>query len=210
MKKRSNRLQNNRFERFFMKFRTKGLPCRTYHLHLIDSHDMSGRFKMAQAQHCLPDKVAMYISRTYGLELVDAYHLVHNYGFRALQLIEECQHDPNSLLSTFFTAQNFLRAEVVFACKHEMAHTLYDVVMNRLRLAFVDHDETIRVLPELADLMQSQLGWSDREKTKNIRQARELLKQFEYVNPDNPLKTKPTQKRLHRRRTYKATEIADE
>ena len=53
------------------------LPCRTYHLHLIDSHDMSGRFKMAQAQHCLPDKVAMYISRTYGLELVDAYHLRH-------------------------------------------------------------------------------------------------------------------------------------
>eukprot|EP00398_MALV-I-01_sp_L67-1_P000452 gene452-132_t len=104
-------------------------PCRTYHLNLIDSHDLSGKFGIARAEHCLPDKVAMYVSRTYALELNDAYHLVQNYGFRCMQLIEDTQQRKNQshLLSTFFTQQNFLRAEVTFACKHEMAHKLYDV-----------------------------------------------------------------------------------
>ena len=35
-----------------------------------------------------------------------------------------------------------------------------------------------QVLPEIADLMQSQLGWSSHEKDHNLKQTRELMHQY--------------------------------
>jgi glycerol-3-phosphate dehydrogenase len=51
--------------------------------------------------------------------------------------------------------------EVVWAVRHEMARTLDDVLARRVRLLYIDAREALRVAPEVAKVMATELGMSE-------------------------------------------------
>ena len=52
----------------------------------------------------------------------------------------------------------FLKAEVVWAARHEMARTVEDVLARRVRVLFLDAQAAIRMAPQVAALLAQELG----------------------------------------------------
>ena len=54
--------------------------------------------------------------------------------------------------------------------RKEFACTIVDV-LNRWRLPFLDIDATIEIIPKIAEVMENELSWTDRERTAMINEA---------------------------------------
>ena len=54
----------------------------------------------------------------------------------------------------------FIQAEVVWACRHELALTVENMLARRLRLLFLDARAAMEVAPLVADIMEKELGLS--------------------------------------------------
>ncbi|MCB1169317.1 MAG: glycerol-3-phosphate dehydrogenase/oxidase [Leptospiraceae bacterium] len=66
-------------------------------------------------------------------------------------------------------------AQVIFAVRHEMAVHLLDVLQRRTGLGTLGLP-SLDILEQIAGAMQSELGWSDAQRKKEIEQARDRLK----------------------------------
>jgi glycerol-3-phosphate dehydrogenase len=56
---------------------------------------------------------------------------------------------------------SYLKAEVVWAARHEMARTLEDLLARRTRALFLDARAALDMAPAVAELMASELGWDE-------------------------------------------------
>jgi glycerol-3-phosphate dehydrogenase len=56
----------------------------------------------------------------------------------------------------------YVKAEVVWAARHEMARTVEDILARRMRALFLNSRAALNMAPTVADLMASELGWSAR------------------------------------------------
>ncbi|MDW8222958.1 MAG: FAD-dependent oxidoreductase [Gemmatales bacterium] len=81
-------------------------------------------------------------------------HLLQ-YGTEAAVVGRLAQEYPGRLLE----AWPFLRAEVVYATRFEMARTPMDFLARRIRLAFLDTQAAKSAVPEVTGLMAAELGW---------------------------------------------------
>ena len=54
----------------------------------------------------------------------------------------------------------FIRAEIVYACRAEMAMRLDDALARRVRIELEDRDRGAGVAAEIARLMAGELGWT--------------------------------------------------
>ncbi len=61
-----------------------------------------------------------------------------------------------------------LRAEVVWACRAELALTLEDTLARRTHLAIEDRSRGLNAAYDAASLMATELGWSDAERARQI------------------------------------------
>jgi len=52
------------------------------------------------------------------------------------------------------------KAQVVWACKNEMARTVEDFLARRTRALFLDAKESIRTAPIVAEIMADELGYN--------------------------------------------------
>ncbi|GAA4449044.1 FAD-dependent oxidoreductase [Nibrella saemangeumensis] len=129
----------------------QALPCRTETIPLIGSEAFTESFgnTFTRKESNLPGKVAA--------------HLVDTYGVRAEALATLCAAEPE-LTEGLVDAHPFIRAEVVYAVREEMAQTMPDMLLRRIRLGLVDWLATLEVLPVVADLMARELGWTAAEK----------------------------------------------
>ncbi|MCF0073805.1 FAD-dependent oxidoreductase [Dyadobacter sp. CY261] len=94
-----------------------------------------------------------------------AKHLMRKYGSRAAKVGELVVDDP--LLKERLSPSNpYIRAEVVYTVRNEMAVTPRDFLARRIRLEITDWNETLNSLPVVADLMARELGWTEEEKKK--------------------------------------------
>ena len=96
------------------------------------------------------------------LEATVAEHLVHAYGDEALEILDLIAEEP-ALGERLIPDLPYLRAEVIHACRAEMALTLEDLLSRRLRIAVEDRTRGLGVAAEVATLMAQELGWSDKE-----------------------------------------------
>jgi glycerol-3-phosphate dehydrogenase len=87
------------------------------------------------------------------------HHLELNYGRNAQILLDLAEHDA-ALRERLVADLPYIRAEVVYACRYEMALTLDDVMARRTRLALEDRERGVGVAPSVAELMAGELGWS--------------------------------------------------
>jgi glycerol-3-phosphate dehydrogenase len=72
----------------------------------------------------------------------------------------------------------FLKAEVVWAIRNEMARTVEDILARRVRVLFLDANAAIEIAPEVATILSNELNKDDNWKTLQINSFIEMAKQY--------------------------------
>ena len=80
----------------------------------------------------------------------------------------------------------FLRAEVVWAARHELARTVEDVLARRVRVLFLDAAAAMRVAPVVAALLAQELGFDADWQTRQVAAFDELARGYLLVTPTVP------------------------
>lgn len=117
------------------------------------------------------------LAQRYQLPEEVCQHLLRTYGNRAERIAQLAGGEPN-LAKKLTASQPFLKAEVVYQVREEMAVTLRDVMARRWRLELSDWKLTAQVTPQVADLMAAELGWSDQHRDEQIDAYQSLLASF--------------------------------
>lgn len=101
-------------------------------------------------------------------------HLAFSFGSNADAVLDLINEDK-SLGERLVSDLPYLRAEVVYACRNEMAMTLEDVLARRTRIILEDGTRGVDAAPAVAALMARELGWSDEQTHFQVEQYRALV-----------------------------------
>ncbi|MCC3768612.1 FAD-dependent oxidoreductase [Streptomyces sp. UNOC14_S4] len=111
----------------------------------------------AEGYHALWNGRARIAARA-GLHVARVEHLLNRYGSMADEVLDLIATDP-VLADPLTGAEDYLRAEVVYAASHEGARHLDDVLTRRTRISIETFDRGTRCAREAAELMAPVLGW---------------------------------------------------
>ena len=112
-----------------------------------------------------------------GLSLQTITHLGNSYGSEAGAILGLVENDA-SLGTRLVNDLPYIRAEVVYACRHEMAMTPYDVLARRTSIALEDRQRGLGVVDEVAALMaNSRAGPPSSRKQAMANAYREAMQQ---------------------------------
>jgi len=107
------------------------------------------------------------IAAASGLHVARIEHLLGRYGTLTDELLELIATDP-SLGEPLDGAEDYLRVEALYACSHEGARHLDDVLARRTRISIETWDRGVRAASAAAALMAGVLGWDEAQTTKEI------------------------------------------
>ncbi|MER0244620.1 glycerol-3-phosphate dehydrogenase/oxidase [Streptomyces sp. HSW2009] len=107
------------------------------------------------------------IARRTGLHVARVEHLLNRYGALAEEVVELIAADPR-LGEPLPAAEDYLRAEVVYAASHEGARHLDDVLTRRTRISIETFDRGTRSAREAAELMAPVLGWDSGQVEREV------------------------------------------
>jgi glycerol-3-phosphate dehydrogenase len=102
-----------------------------------------------------------------GLHAVRVEHLLNRYGSLAEELLALIADAP-TLGEPLANADDYLRAEIVYAASHEGARHLDDVLTRRTRISIETFDRGTRSARECAELMAPVLGWDKAQIEKEV------------------------------------------
>ena len=94
-------------------------------------------------------------------------HLLKRYGSLALEVLDLIAERPD-LAESLTGADDYLRAEIVYAASHEGARHLDDAIARRTRISIEMFDRGTAVAEEVADLMGGVLGWTDEQRDNEV------------------------------------------
>src|SRR5262249_21159552 len=103
-------------------------------------------------------RLAEQISHSENLPPGTARHLIRDYGAGYQQLVELLREDEQ-LREKLVEGLPHIRAEVVYAARHEMALALADVMTRRMRLAILAGRDSVTAAAAAAKLMAKELDW---------------------------------------------------
>lgn len=109
--------------------------------------------RIAQDGFGLPPDISAHLGAFYGAHLQDV-----------LALGEENPEWLRPLVPDL----PYLMAEVVYACRYEMALTLDDVLSRRTRIVLEDRQQGRTAAREVAEVMAIELGWHEGEVTRQV------------------------------------------
>ena len=92
--------------------------------------------------------------------------------------IQNLINEDSSLGEKLHPRLDFLKAEVVFAARHELARTVDDVLARRVRMLFMDAKAAIESAPEVAALLAKELGKDEAWKEKQVADFKEIAKHY--------------------------------
>lgn len=113
----------------------------------------------------------------YGLDRDICTHLSHKYGSFAGEVARLCGENA-AWSGRILPGYPYLKAEVVYAVRKEMACTLRDFLARRIRLEVTNWKETIAATPVVAGLMASELDWSKEKTEQEILEYTALVQGF--------------------------------
>lgn len=113
---------------------------------------------------------------TLGLDKEVIEHLSRNYGSEAETILDLVAED-SSLGTQLIDELPYLRAEVIYACRHEMAMTPYDVLARRTSITLEDYQRGLNVVEAVAALMAKELQWSATQQQEMIEAFRAPIQQ---------------------------------
>jgi glycerol-3-phosphate dehydrogenase len=100
------------------------------------------------------------------------------YGTDAAKLRKLIDDDPR-LGEKLHSELPYMKAEVIWAVRHEMARTIEDVLARRTRALFLNARAAIEMAPCVAELMATELGWDDDSaKTRQLTAFREVASNY--------------------------------
>ncbi len=117
------------------------------------------------------------IQKKYNLEEEICQHLVKKYGTRAEDICLLIT-DNQILSEKIYPKYPFIKAEIIYTIRQEMTGSLRDFFARRTRMELLDWQATLDCLETVADLMATELGWTNPQKQANILAYRNLLKGF--------------------------------
>lgn len=91
-----------------------------------------------------------------------------------MALVNEQPSLGNKLLST----HEYIEAEVIWAVRNEMARTVEDVLARRLRILFLDAKAAMQAAPRVAELMVTELNYSEEWKSEQILQFNKIASNY--------------------------------
>jgi len=113
-------------------------PCVTQHLHIHGHHETAKQIGPLAVYGADADKIRQLIA--------------------ADSRLGEPMH----------AALPYVKAEVVWAVRNEMARTVEDTLARRTRALFLNARAAVAMAPTVADLMASELGWNESARTKQL------------------------------------------
>ncbi|HEX6936094.1 MAG TPA: glycerol-3-phosphate dehydrogenase/oxidase [Actinomycetes bacterium] len=126
------------------------------------------------------------LAAQHGLHVARVEHLLQRYGslvHEVLALVD----DDRSLGEPLEGAEDYLRAEVVYAASHEGARHLDDVLTRRTRVSIETFDRGVSTAPVAAELVAGVLGWSREQVAKEVEHylARVEAERLSQEQPDD-------------------------
>lgn len=98
------------------------------------------------------------LARESGLTVARIEHLLNRYGDTADQVLELIADDPR-LGEPLPGAEDYLAAEIAYACSHEGAMHLTDLMARRTRISIETWDRGVTAAPVAAAIAAEVLGW---------------------------------------------------
>lgn len=107
------------------------------------------------------------IAKREGLHVSRVAHLLHRYGSLTEELLALMRERPD-LKEPLSGADDYLRAEIVYAAQYEGARHLDDALSQRTRISIETWDRGIAVAEEAARLMADPLGWDEEQVRREV------------------------------------------
>ena len=101
-------------------------------------------------------------------------HLADRYGTEARVLHALIAEDA-SLGTPLVAGLPYVRAEAVYAARHEMARSVDDVLSRRTRARLLARDASAAAADDVAALVGVELGWSPDEQAEQVALYRSLV-----------------------------------
>ncbi|MEQ1786569.1 MAG: glycerol-3-phosphate dehydrogenase/oxidase [Acidimicrobiales bacterium] len=101
-------------------------------------------------------------------------HLADRYGTEA-RVLHALIADDATLGEPLVPGLPYVRAEAVYAARHEMATTVDDVLARRTRARLQARDASAEAAPDVASLLGAELGWSSAEAAAQADAYRALV-----------------------------------
>ena len=132
-----------------------------------------------------PGVARVVADRALALPLDVRTHLCAAYGANLRQVLALVKGD--ALLGSCVAPDlPYLWAEVVYACRHEMALTLDDVLSRRTRLVLEDRQQGQGIAREVAELMAAELGWDGAEIARQVAAYQTVVRREYQERPEHP------------------------
>ncbi|GAA4988604.1 glycerol-3-phosphate dehydrogenase/oxidase [Kineococcus glutinatus] len=110
-----------------------------------------------------------------GIHVDHVEHLLGRYGSLVREVLDLVAADP-SLGEVLPHADDYLKAEVVYAATHEGARHLDDVLARRTRISIETWDRGTESARAAAELMAGPLGWDEARIEKEVRHYLERVR----------------------------------
>jgi glycerol-3-phosphate dehydrogenase len=111
------------------------------------------------------------MARSSGLHVARIEHLLQRYGSMVSEVLGLIAADPG-LGKPLAGADDYLRAEVVYACSHEGARHLDDVLARRTHASIETWDRGLSAAEEAVTLMAGPLKWKSRQVARELENYR--------------------------------------
>ncbi len=108
----------------------------------------------------LDEPIIDHLSSIYGTEIREIFRLIEEDAILAERLIADLP---------------YIRAQIVHACRAEMAMTPYDVLARRTSLILEDRQRGLGVVNLVADLMAHELSWSPEQRVRLVEEYRQVV-----------------------------------
>jgi glycerol-3-phosphate dehydrogenase len=114
------------------------------------------------------------LARASGLHISRIDHLLGRYGGMVDEVLTLLTDRPE-LAEPLVPGLPYLRAEAIYAVRHEMARTLDDVLSRRTRARLLARDASAEAAASVAELIAPDLGWSHAERDGEVRAYRAAI-----------------------------------
>ena len=111
------------------------------------------------------------LARSSGVHVARIEHLLRRYGSMTGEVLDLIAADP-TLGKPLTGADDYLRAEVVYAATHEAARHLDDVLTRRTHVSIESWDRGLSAAQEAAALMAGPMGWKSRQIARELENYR--------------------------------------
>ncbi|GIF22655.1 glycerol-3-phosphate dehydrogenase [Actinoplanes tereljensis] len=106
-----------------------------------------------------------------GLHVARVEHLLGRYGTLVTEVLDLIRAD-SALGAPVEGADDYLRAELVYAASHEGARHLEDLLTRRTRISIETFDRGVAAAPVAAELVAGVLGWTPAQTEREIEHYR--------------------------------------